>query len=150
MAPIDDSILRLLRAFKSVKYPKLCHASCEDLSFVPAMTELREITFYHCDLPKDFDQFASLAQLTKLNVYTGDSFNVVDLIRRLINLEKLTFSQRSWTVDEKTFYEIVNVVKGRPNVLTLECEFYFAYNCDKNRKVKLKFNSIGDRCRRSR
>lgn len=53
--------------------------------------EFEWIGFGYCDLPNDFNQFASLTQLTKLHVF-GHSISpadVIDMVRRLINLEEL-------------------------------------------------------------
>lgn len=132
--------IRPLQALKSLK---LRNASCEDLSFIPVLKKLRELELRNCRLPHNSDQFAFLTQLTKLQIFqvftAAGSFDVVDMISRLINLEELTVSDTAplngFTLDAETFSEIVNVVKGRSNVLILECRFSFFYNSkirDKN------------------
>ena len=111
----------------------------DDLKFIPALSQLkklRELQLDDCIPPRDYSQFALLSHLTKLSV--SCSYNFVDMIRHLINLEELTFEDTPFSLDKKTFFEIVKIVKGRPNVLTLKCNFNFSLqNCSENQKVKL-------------
>lgn len=62
---------------------------------------------------------------------------MVDIIRRLVNLKELAVDERRLKLDEETFSEIVSVVKGRPNALTLKCEFSFNLKSDEKQMVKL-------------
>lgn len=134
-----------LQALKSLERLKLWFVSCDDLSFVPSMTKLRELHLTTCVLPEDPNSFASMIQLTKLHITLEecDTVDVVDIIRRLINLEELTVEygrSSKFVLDEETFTKIVKLVKGRRNVLALKCEFDFFYNsenCDENQKVRL-------------
>lgn len=79
-----------MQASKSLKIVKLQNTRCEDLSFISTMTKLEELQFDNCVLPTDSNQFYFLDQLTKLRVYTDKLFDVVDLVRRLINLKEFT------------------------------------------------------------
>lgn len=93
--------LQPLEAIKSLKILKLCDVLCEDLKCMSAVTQLRELHFIDCRLPKDYNQFDSLTQLTKLRIIYrltcgSKSFNVVEKVRRLINLKNLTV-RCSWS-----------------------------------------------------
>lgn len=110
-----------------------------------SLTNLRELDLFGCDLPTDSNQFAALAQLTKLDItvdyLTDDTVDVVGIIRQLINLEEFRVTKRwvnGFVLDEDMFSKIVNVVNGRPQELTLKCKFNFVpRNCDERRNVKL-------------
>lgn len=140
---LNASSVLPFEALKSVKILKLRYASCQDLSFIKAMTKLHELQLVYCVLPRKSNQFAFLSQLTKLQVWTYDDLDVVDLISRLINLKELTFPSDSslhFALDEKIYSKIVSVVNGRPNVLTLKCKYNFDYiskNGDENQRVRL-------------
>lgn len=126
-----------LQSLKRLKTLKLWYVPCNNLSFIPGMANLRELWFMCCSPPKD--EIVHLTQLTKLRIYHRDHYvDVVDVIKRLINLEE--FKVGYFTLKEKTFINIVEIVKGRPNVLTLFCSFDFSYDSkkyDENQRLRL-------------
>lgn len=83
--------LQPLQELKSLRSLKLREV-CEYLVFISPLTQLRELHLCNCDLI-DSHQFASLTQLTKLQMISGRHSvcmpNVVDVISILINLEEL-------------------------------------------------------------
>lgn len=150
-SPILASCLLPLQALKQLKNLKLFGAQCENLEFIPALTKLHELHL-HVRIPLDFyKELASLTELPKLHIYCvvgADGLDVVDIITQLINLEELAIcrapsanrSSKGFVLDEKMFSKIVNVVKRRPNVLTLKCKFNFSNhleNFDEYQMVRL-------------
>lgn len=132
--------LQPLPTLKSLKILELFFANGADLKFLSDLPQLIELRLHEFEKqkPDDFGQFALLTQLTKLHLERMKGLvasDVVEIIKRLINLEELSVAV---TLDEQTFSRIVGLVKGRPHVLTLECKFDFNWkNCDENQKVKL-------------
>lgn len=144
----NASSLQPLQRIQSLKTLKLRDVSCDDLKLIPALTKLRELHLIDCRLPEDSNQLALLTQLTKL--YINEKKKncdwlpvLLDIIRRLTNLEELHFSigkfwEEGFVLDEKIFSKIVSIVRGRPKVLTLKCDFDFNLKtCDENQKVRL-------------
>lgn len=66
---------------------------------------------------------------------------LVEIIGQLRNLEELSIGQAVWNkfeLKKTTFSEISKIVEGRPNVLTLKCDFSFNLDTSKeNPKLKL-------------
>ncbi|KAG4078595.1 hypothetical protein HA402_003242 [Bradysia odoriphaga] len=142
MSGMDVTSLHQLGGLKSLKTLKLMHASCGDLTFVPAMAKLRELYSYDCRLPADNSfQFYFLLQLTKLHIMHGETPvpDVVHIVQQMIHLRMLTiFDLEKFVLDEETFAKIVAIVDGRPQRLTMKCRFDFdAKNWNENRNVRL-------------
>lgn len=107
-----------LQPLKALKVLKLFSVD-QDKTSISALTKLSELDVRLIDDPR---QITLLSLLTKLKVYIILSFNVVDLVKGLINLEELTiYSANKFVLDQETFFRIVGLVRGRPKVLTLEC-----------------------------
>lgn len=139
MVSTRTSSLLPLGALKQLETLELQHASLNNLKFMPTLTNLRELHLDCCYPPKDLNQIAFLAHITKLRIFQGfmyGSFDIVDLIRQLINLEELTIQNR-FVLEEETFFKVVRLVKGRPNVLVLKCKFNFSVNLKICGKVHL-------------
>lgn len=121
----------------------ICSPCCPDLKFVSTLTKLRELHLCSYFLPKDFSQFDLLSQLKTLIIednFPGAFVYVVDIVRRLINLQEFTVLKENFVLDEETFSKIVATVKCRPNILTLKCKFNFVLNlqnCGDNHNVRL-------------
>lgn len=86
-----------------------------------------------------------MAYLTKLYIsyypryyQHSNDFKIVDVIKRLINLEELTIDT-SFALDVDTLSEIVDTVKERHKVLNLKCNFEFVSLTifHKNQKVRI-------------
>lgn len=132
-----------LQALKSLETLIITHAH-DDSALIPALSQLktlRELYLQRFYGPISFIQLGMLTQLTKLYLSAvGPVRNLVDVIGQLTNLEELTIYHHRFVLDEKTFSKIVQVVKGRPNVLQLKCKFDFVYDvkkCDENVNVRL-------------
>ncbi|XP_037040486.1 uncharacterized protein LOC119077390 isoform X2 [Bradysia coprophila] len=142
MSGINVASLHQLGALKSLKTLKLMHASCGDLTFVPAMAKLRELYSYDCRLPDDRSfQFYFLLQLTKLHIMHGETPvpDVVHIVQQMIHLRMLTiFDLEKFVLDKETFTKIVAIVDGRPQRLTIKCRFDFdAKKWNENQHVRL-------------
>lgn len=143
MVRLKATDLLPLRALKSLKSLKLLWVSCDDLTFIASMTQLHELHLCYCILPKNVHQFTHLTHIRKLHIVfpiDSKSFDVVDVVRRLTNLDELTVRVREVLLDEKTFSQIVRVCCGRPKRLTLKCKFdsFDSWNkCDINQNVRL-------------
>ncbi len=135
--------LEPINALKSLKTLTVGHSTCEDFNFIPG-NPLSELHLIDCRLPKDSNQYVHLAHLTTLEMDRCYDVHFADMIGRLINLKDCTIS-RSWkdymelVLDEETYFEIVDIVKGRPEVLTLKCKFDFTLyrSCTENLMIKL-------------
>lgn len=150
---LQTDFLQPLRSLKLLKTLRLFGAFMNSL--LPLLTELRELRLYSCPLDRNTDHFSNLTQLTKLTMICCGYTDVIGLISQLVNLKQLIIValgnsmayDRDWMLhrpdrifklDEKTFSRIADIVKGRPNVLTLYCNFDFnMQNFDGNQNVKL-------------
>lgn len=148
-APMNVVSRRLqpLQTLKSIRALRLYGPlSFEDFGFFSDLKELTELHLVLCDLPKNSDEFYKLAHLTKLHIevcycrlYYLNVVDMVGIVSRLVNLKELDILCVGLVLDETTFAKIVDVVKGRPHVLTLICRSKFKVNnnFDKKRKVIL-------------
>lgn len=152
----EECILQLqsLKSLKTLKigdfehYPKyfsFFNVMKDYGKYIPAvsqLTNLRELHLFHYVDRQTSNQLALCTQLTRLYIYRilSTGINLVDIIRPLTNLEELTLEDKDFVLHENEFSEIVKIVEGRPNVLTLKCRFSFVFNgrnCDENQKVRL-------------
>lgn len=135
-----------LQSIKSLRTLELVGVSFEGIAeLLSTLTNLRELSLQWCHLSNNLRQFDSVAQLTRLNVGNCkiNQKDLVDIIKRLENLEELTiyenFTETSFELDLRMFFNIKGIVKHRENVLTLTCKYDFELKfCEeKNQKVKL-------------
>lgn len=111
---------------------------------------LRELHLDYCDLENI--PWTRMTQLRKVylsgTIRSSYGSYLLDVITALINLEQLQsecdfaddfFNDTMWQLTEEEFCKIVEIVEGRAHVLTLECDYDFAYeeNCNEKRNVKL-------------
>lgn len=121
----SSDFLQPLQALTLLRIVKLTAVSFEDFCVFANLPELRELELQHCILPQTKDHFAYLAQLTNLSLIESKtmsgSFDMADIVSRLVNLTQ--FLALQWfTLDTTTLWKIVDIVKGRSNVLTLVCK----------------------------
>lgn len=135
----------LLRELTSLEMVKIeCDkASVEMFDTLSLLQNLREL---HLDLDKIISsaliRWSSLTSLRKLNLYISYRFIdliLFDIVGQMTDLEELEFIDRygMFELTVEYFYEILKMTEGRPQVLTLKCDFNFVDDCDNNRKVRL-------------
>lgn len=126
-------------------YLELSESSCKYVNIF-SHASFRSLCLYNCDLPQP-GQFSSLAHLTKLELEAFQSplmLDVVGIIGQLIYLEVLNINLRlvwygaPFILDEETFENIVDVVKGRQHILTMRCKTKFCpRGFDLKQKIRL-------------
>lgn len=124
--------LQQVQMLRSLKTLTLSFVTFENFELFAPLTELRALHFWYCNLPKDSSHFAVLLRLTELVIVpeynTRASVNVVSVLAQLRNLIYLELGDEIgivYNLDEETFLEIIETVKGRPNRLTVKSRTTF-------------------------
>lgn len=124
--------LQPLQMLQSLKRLTLSNIQFENFNFFSTLTELLELHLLACRLPKDANEFASLAQVEKLEIkLNADSnINVPRIIEHLPNAKELKVyrSDRQSVVNYETFSKIVKILLGRSHIFTLTSQFNFNIN----------------------
>lgn len=127
--------IKCLQLLKSLELLEVWNA-VEDTEFVPALLQLknlRKLNLVDFVEVNNLNALGDLIQLKELFIQqvrrtVKVEFNLVDIIKRLMHLEKLVILMNTFNLDNKTFSEIVRIVNGRPEILTLICKFDFQYS----------------------
>lgn len=91
--------------------------------------QLHELTLHNCLLPGDYKEFRFLAPLRRLRILSQFLINpalghpyVIGMVKELTNLSYLKIFNAVFVLDFSTYLEIVDIVRQRSKMLTLECE----------------------------
>lgn len=114
-----------LQSLKRLNSLELSHG------IIPPKTEHHELRSIELYAPRtEFDYLKQLKRL-RINHWSSDIIlDVVDIIKRLVNLQLFQIEVKSFLLSENIFAQIVRIVKGRPNVLTLKCRYNFFYDLE--------------------
>lgn len=155
MIKIFQVIVDSCKELKVLKVSGITDATIKSLH---PLADLRSLTTLMLSNMLKFDNFdfvilAELPKLRELRICVKyipeDSrhhLNVAHIVRCLTHLEEFVIAG-GYALEEKTFFEIIDIVDGRPNTLTLICDLKFEVNAThRNGKVvldKIKYDSHG-------
>lgn len=122
--------LKSLQTVTSLRAIRLHNVCFGDFEMFRTLMNLRELDLAYCRLPKNINQFAHVAQISRFCLVMHEEhssairyIDAVGIIRWLINLENFLISaaHNVFVLNETKFVQIADLVKERPNVLALTC-----------------------------
>lgn len=134
--------LEALHTLKSLMCLHLWVMDFQHLDCFAPLFMLRKLKLQDCTLPRDIEQFVCWEQfpiVTLKNCEFNGAFDVADIIRKLVNLEKLKlffcrFNGIEFNLDATICAKIGDVIKERSKALTMKCEYETPFNkCMRNR-----------------
>lgn len=142
---ISDLYISMLREMKSLKKVTIM---CKNITaeVLDALSELPNLIEFGLvagmfDMSAHIEKWEALRQIRKLRLspVCVSEDHLSDIVRQLPNLEELTFNDafRAFRLAKEDYEEIVDLVEGRPNGLTLTCGLDFDDGSVNQRKVKL-------------
>lgn len=136
-----DSAIQPLQKLTLLRALEIFNVSFRDFELLSTLSNLRELTLDHVQLPTDVHQFASLSQLIKLelvNVRDFHPINLAGVVSKLTQLRELRYTGIQIILNERSFYEIAKITNRRQHVLILKCYFRFELTkFDGNQKIRL-------------
>lgn len=113
--------IKKLPKLTSLQLLELCHAKV-DTEFIPALTQLKNLNVLRltcCEDLKNLNQLADLEKLMELSIALRSptdelNFDLVQMVKRLNNLKKLTLAIAKFKIDKRMYLKLVGVVRGRP------------------------------------
>lgn len=113
-----------LTKLSSLEFLELWYANC-DAELIPALAQLKTVNVLrlrYCHQLKNLNALADLKHLNELSIVLHPEtneiqFDLVQMIKRLTNLKKLTLEMDAtgvtFTIDKRMYLKIVDAVRGR-------------------------------------
>lgn len=148
------TVLKELRSFKSLHCLELKNAEVDDAGFIPALlqlTRLQILRLYDCGGLLNLRGLGGLNHLTELTVDSVDSnenvgSELVDMIKRLVNLQFLHFKNENFKLDTQLYMKIADVVRARPfrfqQFLQITCCATDDFRCEADNYKIVKFKKL--------